>query len=89
MGPPTDRIPAQPEAPSTNVVDTTPALAPAQSVGALPAGFFDNKDADLRARGIEPVKPNVKYVFHSILLQTNIHLHEVNTSLIIQNNTSR
>lgn len=28
--------------------------------GALPEGFFDNKDADLRARGIVPVKPDVK-----------------------------
>ncbi|KAL9262990.1 ABA AND ROS SENSITIVE 1-like protein [Drosera capensis] len=28
--------------------------------GALPQGFFDNKDADLRARGIEPVKPDIK-----------------------------
>ncbi|EPS72927.1 hypothetical protein M569_01832, partial [Genlisea aurea] len=27
---------------------------------ALPTGFFDNKDADLRARGIVPVKPDVK-----------------------------
>lgn len=31
-----------------------------QVKGALPAGFFDNKDADLRARGITPVKPDVK-----------------------------
>lgn len=28
--------------------------------GALPEGFFDDKDADLRARGITPVKPDVK-----------------------------
>lgn len=28
--------------------------------GALPEGFFDNKDADLRARGIVLVKPDVK-----------------------------
>lgn len=31
-----------------------------QSKGALPEGFFDDKDADLRARGITPVKPDVK-----------------------------
>lgn len=31
-----------------------------QIKGELPEGFFDNKDADLRARGIEPVKPDVK-----------------------------
>ncbi|XAR73571.1 hypothetical protein NMG60_11007582 [Bertholletia excelsa] len=28
--------------------------------GALPEGFFDDKDADLRARGIKPVKLDVK-----------------------------
>lgn len=31
-----------------------------QAKGALPEGFFDNKEADLRARGIKPVKPDVK-----------------------------
>ena len=31
-----------------------------QVTGALPEGFFDNKEADLRARGIKPVKPDVK-----------------------------
>ncbi|XP_031251651.1 zinc finger protein 830 [Pistacia vera] len=31
-----------------------------QPQGALPEGFFDNKEADLRARGINPVKPDVK-----------------------------
>eukprot|EP00262_Sarcandra_glabra_P006660 TRINITY_DN1906_c0_g1_i1.p1 TRINITY_DN1906_c0_g1~~TRINITY_DN1906_c0_g1_i1.p1 ORF type:complete len:351 (-),score=99.70 TRINITY_DN1906_c0_g1_i1:36-1037(-) len=31
-----------------------------QAKGALPEGFFDNKDADLRARGIEPVKLDIK-----------------------------
>ncbi|XP_031495104.1 protein ABA AND ROS SENSITIVE 1 [Nymphaea colorata] len=31
-----------------------------QAKGALPEGFFDNKDADLRARGIEPVKVDIK-----------------------------
>ena len=31
-----------------------------QAKGALPEGFFDNKDADLRARGIKPVKPDIK-----------------------------
>ena len=28
--------------------------------GALPQGFFDDKNADLRARGIQPVKVDVK-----------------------------
>ena len=31
-----------------------------QAKGALPEGFFDNKDADLRACGIKPVKPDIK-----------------------------
>jgi zinc finger protein 830 len=31
-----------------------------QVTGILPEGFFDNKEADLRARGIKPVKPDVK-----------------------------
>lgn len=31
-----------------------------QVKGALPEGFFDDKDADLRARGITPMKPDVK-----------------------------
>ncbi|XP_074291887.1 protein ABA AND ROS SENSITIVE 1 isoform X2 [Silene latifolia] len=38
----------------------TPDSETKQTKGAIPEGFFDNKDADLRARGIEPVKPNVK-----------------------------
>lgn len=36
------------------------ALEVKQAKGALPEGFFDNKDADLRARGIRPVKIDVK-----------------------------
>lgn len=31
-----------------------------QVKGILPEGFFDNKEADLRARGIKLVKPDVK-----------------------------
>ncbi|GAB4853500.1 hypothetical protein Ancab_017691 [Ancistrocladus abbreviatus] len=41
-------------------IETAPDSATGQVKGALPEGFFDNKDADLRARGIEPVKPDVK-----------------------------
>jgi hypothetical protein len=36
--------------------------------GALPEGFFDNKDADLRARGIQPVKVDIKYICLSFSL---------------------
>ncbi|KAH9323453.1 hypothetical protein KI387_018092 [Taxus chinensis] len=31
-----------------------------QVKGSLPEGFFDNKDADMRARGLEPVKYDIK-----------------------------
>lgn len=31
-----------------------------QVKGALPEGFFDNKEADLLARGIKLVKPDIK-----------------------------
>lgn len=41
-----------------------------QVKGALPEGFFDDKDADLRARGITPVKPDVKWVSILILPPT-------------------
>jgi zinc finger protein 830 len=34
-----------------------------QVKGSVPEGFFDNKDADLRARGIQPQKVDMKYVF--------------------------
>ncbi|GMP32458.1 hypothetical protein CsSME_00006206 [Camellia sinensis var. sinensis] len=34
-----------------------------QAKGLLPEGFFDDKDADLRARGITPVKLDVNSYF--------------------------
>ncbi|KAK4278047.1 hypothetical protein QN277_015946 [Acacia crassicarpa] len=49
------------EAMETRQTSSTPADTGAKQVkGVLPEGFFDNKDADLRARGIKPVKPDVK-----------------------------
>ncbi|KAK6127476.1 hypothetical protein DH2020_038771 [Rehmannia glutinosa] len=42
------------------VSGTATGLEAKQVKGALPEGFFDDKDSDLRARGITPVKPNVK-----------------------------
>ncbi|GAY65162.1 hypothetical protein CUMW_239110 [Citrus unshiu] len=54
-----------------------------QIKGALPEGFFDNKDADLLARGIKPVKPDVKdeYKEYEKLIQEDLkqvddHLEE-------------
>ncbi|KDO39613.1 hypothetical protein CISIN_1g019989mg [Citrus sinensis] len=45
-----------------------------QIKGALPEGFFDNKDADLLARGIKPVKPDVKdeYKEYEKLIQEDL-----------------
>ena len=43
-----------------------------QVKGALPEGFFDNKEADLRARGIKPIKPDVKYISTLLLF---LHFH--------------
>ena len=40
----------------------TPYAEVKQVKGALPEGYFDNKEADLHAYGIKPVKPNVKYI---------------------------
>ena len=37
-----------------------PSSETAQAKGSLPEGFFDNKDADLRARGIQPQKVDMK-----------------------------
>ncbi|KAI3462189.1 hypothetical protein Pfo_018852 [Paulownia fortunei] len=42
------------------VSKTATGLEAKQVKGAVPEGFFDDKDADLRARGITPVKPDVK-----------------------------
>ncbi|KAL1556313.1 zinc finger protein 830-like protein [Salvia divinorum] len=42
------------------VSKSTTGLESKQAKGALPQGFFDDKDAELRARGITPVKPDVK-----------------------------
>ncbi|KAL6312485.1 hypothetical protein AAG906_012080 [Vitis piasezkii] len=40
--------------------------------GALPEGFFDNKDADLRARGIVPVKRMDEYKEFEKLIQEDL-----------------
>ncbi|GFP94888.1 zinc finger protein 830 [Phtheirospermum japonicum] len=45
---------------SKKVSGTATNLDSKQVKGELPAGFFDDKDSDLRARGIKPVKPDVK-----------------------------
>ncbi|XP_052194022.1 protein ABA AND ROS SENSITIVE 1 isoform X2 [Diospyros lotus] len=52
-----------------------------QSKGALPAGFFDDKDADLRARGITPVKPDVKDEYREFEKLIKDDLQEVDNRL--------
>jgi zinc finger protein 830 len=46
-----------------------PSSETAQAKGSLPEGFFDNKDADLRARGIQPKKVDMKEVLVAISCQ--------------------
>ncbi|KAJ8751515.1 hypothetical protein K2173_016745 [Erythroxylum novogranatense] len=45
---------------SLSAPEQSTGLESKQVKGALPEGFFDNKEADLRARGIKTVKPDVK-----------------------------
>lgn len=48
---------------TTGISQTSAKTADAEAKqvkGILPEGFFDNKEADLRARGIKPVKPDIK-----------------------------
>lgn len=52
-----DKIQPPRENAHTNLVDGSKTK---QAKGAVPEGFFDDKDADLRARGITPVKLDVK-----------------------------
>uniref|UniRef100_A0A7N0UQ55 Zinc finger protein 830 n=1 Tax=Kalanchoe fedtschenkoi TaxID=63787 RepID=A0A7N0UQ55_KALFE len=73
----TDRTPAKAVAPEADAVDT----APTPSTGSLPAGFFDNKDADLRARGIKPVKPNVNDEYKEFEKLIQDDLQEVDNRL--------
>ena len=47
------------EVSSAQVVETTGEEIQASQTRALPEGFFDDKDADLRARGITPVKLDI------------------------------
>lgn len=52
-----------------------------QLKGGLPVGFFDNKDADLRARGIEPVKVDIKDEYKEFEKVIQEDLHEVDERL--------
>ncbi|GMH13606.1 hypothetical protein Nepgr_015447 [Nepenthes gracilis] len=59
-------------------VDTAAAYSKTVQVqGPLPEGFFDNKEADLRARGIEPVKPDVEAEYKEFERSIQPDLQEV------------
>ncbi|KAJ4750922.1 Zinc finger protein 830-like protein [Rhynchospora pubera] len=49
--------------------------------GALPEGFFDNKDADLRARGIQPVKVDINDAYKEFEKEIQDDLQEVDNRL--------
>ncbi|CAM0954853.1 unnamed protein product [Alopecurus aequalis] len=53
----------------------------AQVKGALPEGFFDNKDADLRARGIEPPKVDINDAYKEFEKEIQEDLQEVDDRL--------
>ncbi|WOK96798.1 zinc finger protein [Canna indica] len=52
-----------------------------QVKGALPEGFFDNKDADLRARGIEPVKVDINDAYKEFEKEIQVNLQDVDDRL--------
>ncbi|XP_042374119.1 protein ABA AND ROS SENSITIVE 1-like [Zingiber officinale] len=52
-----------------------------QTKGALPEGFFDNKDADLRARGIEPVKVDINDAYKEFEKEIQVNLQVVDDRL--------
>ncbi|XP_074584814.1 uncharacterized protein LOC141840662 [Curcuma longa] len=52
-----------------------------QTKGALPEGFFDNKDADLRARGIEPVKVDINDAYKVFEKEIQVNLQVVDDRL--------
>ncbi|GER27274.1 zinc finger protein [Striga asiatica] len=67
-------------------IDPTPLASTSNVVtkqvkGALPAGFFDDKDADLLARGIKPVKPDPKDEYKEFEKLIQEDLQEVDNQL--------
>ncbi|XP_057500988.1 protein ABA AND ROS SENSITIVE 1-like isoform X2 [Actinidia eriantha] len=74
----------QMEEPSNSVSKTSKLIAGSetkQAKGALPEGFFDDKDADLRARGITPVKLDVKDEYKEFEKLIQEDLQEVDNRL--------
>ncbi|KQK05621.1 zinc finger protein 830 [Brachypodium distachyon] len=66
-------VSASPQA--ANILET------AQVKGALPKGFFDNKDADLRARGIQPPKVDINDAYKEFEKEIQEDLQEVDDRL--------
>ncbi|KAJ6790684.1 zinc finger protein 830 isoform X1 [Iris pallida] len=56
-------------------------LESTKAKGALPEGFFDNKDADLRARGIKPVKVDINDAYKEFEKEIQDDLQEVDARL--------
>ncbi|KAM0948750.1 putative Zinc finger protein [Dioscorea sansibarensis] len=52
-----------------------------QVKGVLPEGFFDNRDADLRARGIEPVKVDIDDAYKEFEKEIQDNLQKVDDRL--------
>ncbi|KAK3138391.1 hypothetical protein QOZ80_5AG0368320 [Eleusine coracana subsp. coracana] len=52
-----------------------------QGKGSLPEGFFDNKDADLRARGIQPQKVDMNDAYKEFQKEIQEDLQEVDDRL--------
>ncbi|KAG8085989.1 hypothetical protein GUJ93_ZPchr0010g8042 [Zizania palustris] len=53
----------------------------AEAKGSLPEGFFDNKDADLRARGIQPPKIDISDAYKEFEKEIQEDLQEVDDRL--------
>ncbi|EES18435.1 hypothetical protein BDA96_09G193100 [Sorghum bicolor] len=58
-----------------------PSSETAQIKGSLPEGFFDNKDADLRARGIQPQKVDMNDAYKEFEKEIQEDLQEVDDRL--------
>ncbi|KAJ3669218.1 hypothetical protein LUZ60_011168 [Juncus effusus] len=70
---------SQPERESTELTESKEKSQPAK--GALPEGFFDNKDADLKARGVQPVKVDINEAVKEFEKEIQDNLQDVDNRL--------
>lgn len=66
---------------SSGMQPNEPSSEAAQVIGSLPEGFFDNKDADLRARGIQPQKVDMNDAYKEFEKEIQEDLQEVDDRL--------